>query len=47
MAINDIEKEKTVSIICVYKVFRGAIDTFQAIYFGDLLCFIIVQTAVS
>ena len=48
MTINGMEKEKnSIDYLSVTEVCRGSIDIFQALYFDDLLCFIIVQTAVS
>ena len=47
MAINGIEKEEnSIDYLSVTEVYRGSIDVFQTIHFGDLLCFIILQTAV-
>ena len=48
MAINGIEKEEnSIDYLSVTEVYSGSIDIFQALYFDDLLCLIIVQTAVS
>ena len=47
MTINSIKKKKNrIDYLCASEVSRGAIRTFQAIYLDNLLCFIILQTAV-
>ena len=46
MTINGIKEENSIDYLSVTEVYRGSIDTLQALHFGDLLCFIILQTAV-